>query len=49
MKTMPTFFEAMVSMPVTIQTLHLILAVSDWFILKRGSVNVKTVVRVQHV
>lgn len=46
---MPTFFEVMITMTVTIQILCLILAVSDWFILERGSVNVKTVVCVQHV
>lgn len=48
--TRPTFFEAMICMSVTVQTLrHLNLTILDWLILKRGSIDVKAVVCVQHV
>lgn len=46
----PTFFEAMICMSVTVQIhRHLILTILDWLILKRGSINVKAMVCVQHV
>lgn len=48
---MPTFFEAMISMSVTVQRhhRHLIFTVLNWLILKRGSINMKALVCVQHV